>query len=157
MEESQEKSLHPPQAAHAEICRQSATFAISTQKFSWPFNVRRIKRPRRWSFLTCGRSPALPSFSSSPAVRINVRYRRSADEIEEQLKKQLSTRPVRIEGYSTAEWVLLDYGDFIVHIFNSEAREFYDLERLWRMTPDRCRVAPDNLHEIQIRLGRQDP
>jgi ribosome-associated protein len=54
------------------------------------------------------------------------------DEIDEQLKKQLSTRPVRIEGYSGAEWVLMDYGDFIVHIFNKEAREFYDLERLWR-------------------------
>ncbi len=55
-----------------------------------------------------------------------------ADEIEEQLKKQLKTKPVRTEGYSTAEWVLMDYGDFIVHIFEQKAREFYDLERLWR-------------------------
>jgi len=55
-----------------------------------------------------------------------------SDEIEEQLKKQLNSKPVRIEGYSTAEWVLMDYGDFIVHIFEKEAREFYDLERLWR-------------------------
>ena len=54
------------------------------------------------------------------------------DEINEQLKKQMSSRPVRIEGYSGAEWVLMDYGDFIVHIFNKEAREVYDLERLWR-------------------------
>ena len=54
------------------------------------------------------------------------------DEISEQVKKQLGSRPVRIEGYSGAEWILLDYGDFIVHIFNSEARDFYDLERLWR-------------------------
>src|SRR5215213_7545648 len=54
------------------------------------------------------------------------------DEIEEQLKKQLSSRPVRTEGYSSAEWVLMDYGDFIVHIFEKNAREFYDLERLWR-------------------------
>lgn len=55
-----------------------------------------------------------------------------ADEINEQLKKQLSSRPVRIEGYNAAEWVLLDYGDFIVHIFDKDARGFYDLERLWR-------------------------
>lgn len=55
-----------------------------------------------------------------------------ADEINEQVKKQLSIRPVRIEGYNAAEWVLLDYGDFIFHIFNGEAREFYDLARLWR-------------------------
>lgn len=55
-----------------------------------------------------------------------------SDEIEEQLKKQLNSRPVRKEGYSAAEWVLMDYGDFIVHIFEKNAREFYDLERLWR-------------------------
>ena len=55
-----------------------------------------------------------------------------SDEINEQLKKQLQVRPIRIEGYNSAEWILLDYGDFIVHIFEQKAREFYDLERLWR-------------------------
>ena len=55
-----------------------------------------------------------------------------ADEIQEQLKKQLKSKAVRIEGYSGAEWILMDYGDFIVHIFEKKAREFYDLERLWR-------------------------
>jgi ribosome-associated protein len=66
-----------------------------------------------------------------------------ADEIKEQLKKQLSTSPVRIEGYSSGEWVLVDYGDFIIHIFNGEAREFYDLARLWR---DARKVTlPDDL------------
>lgn len=55
-----------------------------------------------------------------------------SDEIDEQLKKQLKSRPVRVEGYRTGEWVLMDYGDFIVHIFEKNAREFYDLERLWR-------------------------
>ena len=55
-----------------------------------------------------------------------------SDEIDEQLKKQLQMRPIRIEGYTSAEWILLDYGDFIVHIFEQKAREFYDLERLWR-------------------------
>lgn len=54
------------------------------------------------------------------------------DEIGEQLKKQLNARAVRIEGYKTGEWVLIDYGDFIVHVFDKDAREFYDLERLWR-------------------------
>jgi len=55
-----------------------------------------------------------------------------ADEISEQLKKQLRRRPVRIEGYNGAEWILLDYGDFVIHLFDREARDFYDLERLWR-------------------------
>jgi ribosome-associated protein len=55
-----------------------------------------------------------------------------ADEIQEQLKKQLDSRPIRTEGYNTAEWILLDYGDFVVHIFDQKSRDFYDLERLWR-------------------------
>lgn len=55
-----------------------------------------------------------------------------ADEINERLKKDLQARVIRIEGYNSAEWVLLDYGDFIVHLFNGESREHYDLARLWR-------------------------
>lgn len=55
-----------------------------------------------------------------------------SDEINEQLKKQLKSKAIRIEGYNSAEWILLDYGDFIVHIFEKEARDFYDLQRLWR-------------------------
>ncbi|HVF28919.1 MAG TPA: ribosome silencing factor [Pyrinomonadaceae bacterium] len=54
-----------------------------------------------------------------------------ADEVVERLKKS-GTKAARVEGYKTAEWVLLDYGDFIFHIFEEKARRFYDLERLWR-------------------------
>ncbi|HYN84158.1 MAG TPA: ribosome silencing factor [Pyrinomonadaceae bacterium] len=60
-----------------------------------------------------------------------------ADEIVERLKK-MGTRPARVEGYASAEWVLVDYGDFVVHVFEEKARRFYDLERLWR---DAERVA----------------
>ncbi len=54
-----------------------------------------------------------------------------ADGIQEDLKL-IDARPSRVEGYNTAEWILMDYGDFIVHIFEDKARDFYDLERLWR-------------------------
>ena len=54
-----------------------------------------------------------------------------ADEVTERLK-QVGLRPQHTEGYTTAEWILIDYGTFIVHIFTGSAREFYDLERLWR-------------------------
>lgn len=54
-----------------------------------------------------------------------------ADEVADRLKKE-GTKAQRIEGYKTAEWVLVDYGDFIVHVFEEKARRFYDLERLWR-------------------------
>jgi ribosome-associated protein len=55
-----------------------------------------------------------------------------ADEVQEQLRKQLGVKPARVEGYNSAEWVLLDYGDFIFHVFEEKSRRFYDLERLWR-------------------------
>ena len=54
-----------------------------------------------------------------------------SNEVEEQLKRA-GLRPAHIEGYRQAEWVLLDYVDFVVHIFSERARRFYDLERLWK-------------------------
>ncbi len=54
-----------------------------------------------------------------------------ADEIETNLRAN-KVRPLHIEGYTNAEWVLMDYGPFIVHVFNEKSRQFYDLERLWR-------------------------
>lgn len=61
--------------------------------------------------------------------------------VEETLLKN-GKRPLHIEGYSSAEWILLDYGDFIVHVFGSASRRFYDLERLWRDAP-RVEVSRD--------------
>jgi ribosome-associated protein len=54
-----------------------------------------------------------------------------ADEIGMQLK-QRGELPLSLEGYDQAEWILADYGDFLVHIFSEKARTYYDLERLWR-------------------------
>lgn len=54
-----------------------------------------------------------------------------ADNVQEELGKK-GTDCKQIEGYQTANWILLDYNDIIVHIFNSEDRLFYDLERIWR-------------------------
>ncbi|MGD1096207.1 MAG: ribosome silencing factor [Bryobacteraceae bacterium] len=54
-----------------------------------------------------------------------------ADEIEAKLK-EAGEYPTSVEGYQNAEWVLVDYGDFVIHIFSEKARAYYDLERLWR-------------------------
>ena len=54
-----------------------------------------------------------------------------ADEVELRLKKA-GLRPTHVEGYTQAEWVLIDYVDFVVHVFSEKARKFYDLERLWK-------------------------
>jgi ribosome-associated protein len=61
--------------------------------------------------------------------------------IEEALL-QIGKRPLHIEGYSSGEWILLDYGDFIAHVFGPASRRFYDLERLWRDAP-RVEVRSD--------------
>jgi len=55
-----------------------------------------------------------------------------ADEVDERLSKSLGVEPNNREGYEAAEWILLDYVDFVVHIFNAQRRAYYDLERLWK-------------------------
>jgi ribosome-associated protein len=55
-----------------------------------------------------------------------------SDEIGLQLKYQGGELPTNIEGHAQAEWVLSDYGDLLIHIFSTKAREYYGLERLWR-------------------------
>jgi len=64
-----------------------------------------------------------------------------SDEVEERLEKA-GQHPTHIEGYRQAEWVLLDYVDFVVHVFSEKARKFYDLERLWKSAK---RLEPSEL------------
>ena len=56
-------------------------------------------------------------------------------EVEGQLHKKLKRSPEHREGHRSAEWALLDFGSFIVHVFGEQARRYYDLERLWRSAP----------------------
>ena len=64
-----------------------------------------------------------------------------ADGIEARLKSE-GLRPAHVEGYDRAEWILLDYFDFIVHVFTPDTREFYSLDRLWG-TAIRTEMAGD--------------
>ena len=68
-----------------------------------------------------------------------------SDEVELRLKRA-GTYPNNIEGHKQAEWVLLDYVDFVVHVFSAPARSYYDLERLWRtakkLDPDEVIAKP---------------
>ncbi len=66
----------------------------------------------------------------------NVRQVRTlVEEIEKQLKQTGGPSPLRVEGLKVATWVLMDYGDFVVHVFLDETRTFYDLEHLWSEAP----------------------
>lgn len=56
------------------------------------------------------------------------------ENIEQELKK-LKIKPLSIEGKENAEWILMDYGNFVVHIFSKKAREYYSLEKLWGDAP----------------------
>jgi ribosome-associated protein len=58
-----------------------------------------------------------------------------ANGIEERLREE-GARPLHIEGYNRGQWVLLDYGDLVVHVFDGQTRGFYALERLWADAPD---------------------
>lgn len=63
------------------------------------------------------------------------------DEVEEQVRVLHGSAPASIEGLDDAGWVLMDYGDFVVHVFLDETREYYALERLWSDAPTIWREA----------------
>jgi ribosome-associated protein len=131
MEELQEKSLHPPQAAVASAAEKTQ-FSDLDPEVQLAVRSAAEKKATDMTVLDLRQIASFAEFFIIASGANQRQVQAISDEIQEQLKKQLRTRAVRIEGYNTAEWVLMDYGDFIVHIFNKEAREFYDLERLWR-------------------------
>lgn len=70
--------------------------------------------------------------TSAPNNRL---VRSIVDEVEEQVFVLFERRPLRVEGLNDRQWVLMDYGDVIVHVFADEARRFYEIERLYRDVP----------------------
>lgn len=89
-----------------------------------------------------------------------------ADEVELRLKSA-GVRPAQVEGYRQGEWILVDYVDFVVHVFSEKARKFYDLERLWktakRLEPSelkpksRSKVAPKTKAKTKIKTKATPP
>ena len=86
------------------------------------------------SVLYCGE--LIDAFDALVIVsgRNDRQVRAIAEEIE-RLVQILGRKPLREEGWSDGRWVALDYGDVIVHVFEEEAREYYDLEHLWSAAP----------------------
>ena len=70
------------------------------------------------------------------------------ESIEEQVREQLQRSPLRLEGLTEQQWVLMDYGDVVVHVFTEEQRQYYEIERLYRDVPrvDWAAEAPAEQH-----------
>jgi len=73
-----------------------------------------------------------------------------SDEVQDRLAR-MGLNPTHVEGYNLAEWVLLDYVDFVVHVFSEKARKYYDLERLWKSA---TRLEPSELKPTRKRAAR---
>ncbi len=69
--------------------------------------------------------------------RTDRQVRAIAEEIEARVRRRVGVAPTHVEGLESAEWVALDYGEVVVHVFDESAREYYDLEHLWRSAPVR--------------------
>lgn len=130
MEETQERSLHR-ETVKIEIAEPPTPFAELDPEVQLAIKCAADKKAFDLIALDLRSIASFTEFFVIASGSNQRQVQAISDEISEQLKKQLNSRPVRIEGYNSAEWVLLDYGDFVVHIFNGESREFYDLARLW--------------------------
>jgi ribosome-associated protein len=75
-----------------------------------------------------------------------------ADSVVDRLKQEMGVKPLLIEGTTPGRWVLLDFGDFIVHIFTEEVRRFYGLERLWGDAPN---VTAEYTGEVEPRAFKK--
>ena len=131
MEETQERSLHHA-AVKMEIAAKPTPFAELDPELQLAIRCAGEKKALDIVALDLRDIASFTEFFVIATGNNQRQVQAIADEINEQLKKQLQRRPVRVEGYNSAEWVLLDYGDFIFHVFNGDARDFYDLARLWR-------------------------
>ena len=131
MEELQEKSLHR-ETATIEIAQNLTPFSDLDEEVKLALTCASEKKASNLTVIDLREIASFTEFFVVASGGNQRQVQAISDEINEQLKKQLDSRPVRIEGYASGEWILLDYGDFIVHVFEKNAREFYDLERLWR-------------------------
>ncbi|MFN2500829.1 MAG: ribosome silencing factor [Pyrinomonadaceae bacterium] len=131
MEETQERSLQR-EAVKIEIAEAPIPFAELDPEARLAIKCAADKKAFNLVALDLRNIASFTEFFIIASGNNQRQVQAISDEINEQLKKQLSVRPIRVEGYNSADWILLDYGDFVVHIFNGEARDFYDLARLWR-------------------------
>ena len=118
----------------AAAVKQAADEAIDREIFSQVETAVRAAEEKKAMDMTVLRLVEITSFTDFFVICSGASTRQVqaiADGVIEQLK-HLGLRPMNTEGYANAEWVLIDFGTFVVHVFTEASRRFYDLERLWR-------------------------
>jgi ribosome-associated protein len=93
------------------------------------------KQGRETIVLEVGAVLAITDFFVITSAMNSRQVRTIAEAVEDRLKEEGGLVPMRVEGRSDLSWVLLDYGDLVVHVFLDETRRFYDIERLYRDVP----------------------
>ena len=114
--------------------KQAADEAIDREIFSQVEVAVRAAEDKKAVDMTVLRLVEITSFTDFFVICSGASTRQVqaiADGVIEELKR-LGLRPMNTEGYANAEWVLIDFGTFVVHVFTEASRRFYDLERLWR-------------------------
>ena len=103
------------------VCAAARAAAAKTEEETVVLDVGDVLAITGYFVITGGRNPR--------------QVRTIAEEVERVLAADGGPRPLRVEGLDTSRWVLLDYGDFVVHVLLDEARRYYELERLWSDVP----------------------
>lgn len=88
------------------------------------------KKAQRLSVIKIDDISSLADYFVIGSATSSTHVRALADQLEEKMKEE-GLAPARVEGYRSNSWVLLDYGSVVVHLFTPDARDFYDLDRLW--------------------------
>ena len=101
-----------------------------------------------------GRYTSLADYFLICTGRSDTQVQAITQSIEENLGRA-GIRPLSIEGYARGQWVIVDYGDVVVHIFYDPVREFYDLERLWARAPRVTLPEPYHSQARDLRLASE--
>jgi ribosome-associated protein len=122
----------------------------------WAIEAAQDKKAQNVSVLDLSQLSAFAQYFVLCSTGSGPQLEAVSDAIEERLR-QHGTKPEHREGRRGAEWVLLDYGRFVIHIFSERARLYYDLERLWRAAPRLDIPAPGESPERNRPAGGAPP
>jgi ribosome-associated protein len=128
------EELHDPNGRHAPVMSTAPEQITLEQVRKWCTTAARAcweKGGEDTVILSVGKTLSITDAFVITSGTNPRQVRTMAEEVEEKVKQEGGPAPLRIEGLDDARWVLMDYGDFVVHILLEDARDFYQLDRLW--------------------------